>query len=180
MSSIPTLSDARLFAQFQKAFGLNQTSLGRLLGLSRAMMSEVRRGQRPFPMSAAEPYARLLALDKLPATLPPPAAPDAALLRLQQQTCRARAMRLALELTAMKDRAQCAAYLAQKQPERAALLAQQTIIQVQINNWDLKGNPETELATTAASIATLTPLAAAMAAGTNKHRIENMIILVAK
>jgi transcriptional regulator with XRE-family HTH domain len=99
-------SDARLFAQLQEAFGLNQTSLGRLLGLSRAMMSAVRRGKRYFPLAAAEPFARLLlALDKLPAPSAMPAAPDAAGLERQQRACRATAMRLALELTAMQARA---------------------------------------------------------------------------
>jgi hypothetical protein len=82
---------------------------------------------------------------------------------------------MAYSVNRFSTRAQCAAYLAQKLPERAAMLARLATIQVQLDAWDAHGDPETALADTLSSIATMTPLAAAMSEGIAKRKIENMI-----
>jgi hypothetical protein len=73
------------------------------------------------------------------------------------------------------SRAACVAYRTRKLAERAALVARQAALQVQLDAWDVAGDPVAKLAAVEQSITDLTPLAAALEDGANKRKIENML-----
>ena len=82
---------------------------------------------------------------------------------------------MAFSVNRLTSRAQCVAYRTRKLQERAALLARQAAIQVQLDAWDVAGDPIAKLVAVEASIATMTPLVATLEEGANKRKIENMI-----
>ncbi|MBG8553932.1 helix-turn-helix domain-containing protein [Hymenobacter guriensis] len=85
-------------------FGLSQAALGYCLGLSREMVSQVERGMRRLPLSAALPQAALTsALHNTPAE-PAPEALDPKLLLRRQRLCRHRAGQLAYEQLQLTER----------------------------------------------------------------------------
>ena len=69
---------------------------------------------------------------------------------------------MAFSTNRLMSRAACVAYRTRKQAERAAVVARQGAIQVQIDSWDVAGDPVAKLAATQQSIAQMTPLAAAV------------------
>jgi transcriptional regulator with XRE-family HTH domain len=98
-------TDTRLLPRLRAFFGLSQTDLGRCLGLSRSMISQVEVGTRGLPLKAALPQVALtLALHTTPAE-PPAEAADVARLQRRQQKCLLRANELAYELGALPARA---------------------------------------------------------------------------
>ncbi|MBX0289127.1 helix-turn-helix domain-containing protein [Hymenobacter sp. HSC-4F20] len=86
-------------------FGLSQAGLGRCLGLSKAMVSQVERGVRGLPLAASLPQAALTLAQQATPAAPAPELPNAATLREQQHTCQRRAEQLAVELSRMPERA---------------------------------------------------------------------------
>lgn len=110
------LTDTTLFSQLCAAFKLTQGGLGKLLGLSPAMMSHIRTGRRSLPQSAYVPLTHMvLALQAAPplpdpAPAPPPLDPaDLTALSHHALACRATAARLVLEQAALAARAAWAA-----------------------------------------------------------------------
>jgi DNA-binding transcriptional regulator YdaS (Cro superfamily) len=105
MTSETHLTETALFDQLNSVFGLNQTALGRLLGLTATLMSHVKAGRRSLPATAYVPLARLtVAMQAVPPDLAAPA-PDPANLARQARVCRATAARLVLEQAALAERA---------------------------------------------------------------------------
>ena len=110
--SVPASS---LWEEVQAHFGLNQAALGRLLGLSKSMMGQVARGQRPLPLAAAPTWTRLvLALGPAPApavspvVLVPLPFDPAHPLSWHGLACVATAARLAVEMADSQTRAAAA------------------------------------------------------------------------
>lgn len=112
----PLLTDTALLRQLGEAFGLTQTALGQLLGLSRSMLSQVRTGHRRLPpaayvalthlvvaLQAVAPLAVSAPADAPPAVAIAPA--DLPALGRHARACRATAARLALEQAALATRA---------------------------------------------------------------------------
>lgn len=104
-------------------FGLSQAGLGRCLGLSKAMVSQVERRVRGLPLAASLPQAALTLAQQATAAAPAPEAPDAATLREQQRTCQRRAAHLAAELSRMPERATWARRRLAALPTLTAVLA---------------------------------------------------------
>lgn len=82
---------------------------------------------------------------------------------------------MSFSVNRLMSRAACVAYRTRKQAERAAVVARQAAIQVQIDAWDVAGDPVAKLAAIEQSIAQMTPLVATLEEGANKRKIENMI-----
>ena len=122
----PLLSMDSTFSQWEEVqthFGLNQAALGRLLGLSKAMMYQVATGRRSLPASAQRTWARLvLALPAASAPPPTPPAPDLAALAWHAQACVARAAQLAVALADAQARAAAAMRRLAALPQLAAPL----------------------------------------------------------
>ncbi|MCC2546085.1 helix-turn-helix domain-containing protein [Hymenobacter sp. BT175] len=104
-------------------FGMSQADLGRYLGLSKSMVSQVERGVCALPLSKALPQAAFtLALQSAPAE-PVAEALDAAALRRQQQLCEDRAGQVALEAGRLAERAAWARRRLAALPTLTAVLA---------------------------------------------------------
>ncbi len=109
------LADTALFGQLGAAFGLTQTALGQLLGLSSKMISQVATGRRRLPPATYVALTHLVvalqAAPPLPDPLadPPPVPPldpaDLAALGRHARACRATAARLVVEQAALATRA---------------------------------------------------------------------------
>ncbi len=82
---------------------------------------------------------------------------------------------MAFSVNRLLSRAECVAYRTRKQAERAATVARQGAIQVQLDAWDVAGDPVAKLTATQQSITTMVPLAAALEDGAPKRKIENLI-----
>lgn len=109
-----------LLIRLRDFFGLSQTTLGRCLGLGKQMVSQIERGLRGLPLSAALPHAALtLAYQRTPAA-PPAEVPDTRALGRQQRACEHRANQLEYELSRLPGRA---AWARRRLAARAALTA---------------------------------------------------------
>ncbi|GAA3950130.1 hypothetical protein GCM10022406_35010 [Hymenobacter algoricola] len=86
-------------------FGMSQAGLGRCLGLSKAMVSQVERGVRGLPLRAAMPQAVLTLALHTTALDPPPEPLDLKALQRRRQLCQLRANDLAFELSGLLERA---------------------------------------------------------------------------
>jgi|GEM_PF-1924755 len=94
-----------LLPRLRAWFGLSQPGLGRCLGLSPTMISQVERGVRGLPLSAALPQAALtLARQQVPEH-PTAELPDAKELLKQQRACLHHADNAAFALTRLPERA---------------------------------------------------------------------------
>ncbi len=123
MSHRASLTSLQLLPRLRAWFGLSQSGLGRCLGLSKMMVSQVERGVRNLPPKAALPQAALtLAQQQAPAA-PPAEALDVAALRQHQRRCQLRADQLAYELEGLPERAAWARRRLAALPTLAAVLA---------------------------------------------------------
>jgi transcriptional regulator with XRE-family HTH domain len=102
---MPSPEATLLLPRLRAHFNLSQEALGKCLGLSRTMVSQVERGIRPLPLPAALPQAALtLALHRTPAE-PEPEALDRAALHKHQRACQHRAEQLTYALSLLPARA---------------------------------------------------------------------------
>ena len=100
-----SLTSLGLLPRLRAWFGLSQAGLGRCLGLSKMMVSQVERGVRGLPLGASLPQAALTLAQQQTALEPVPEAVDAAALRKHQRLCQLRADQLAYELAGLPERA---------------------------------------------------------------------------
>jgi transcriptional regulator with XRE-family HTH domain len=95
----------RLLPSLRQHFNLSQPALGKCLGLSRTMVSQVERGIRGLPLPAALPQAALtLAWQNVPAE-PAPETVNTTALRKHQRAAELRANQLDFELSQLPTRA---------------------------------------------------------------------------
>lgn len=102
---MPDPTPTRLLPRLRAWFNLSQAELGRCLGLSREMVSQVERGVRGLPLSAALPQAALTLAQQTTPTEPTPEPLDATALCRHQRHCQHRADQLTQALGALPVRA---------------------------------------------------------------------------
>lgn len=105
MSYRASLTALALLPRLRAWFGLSQAALGRCLGLSKMMVSQVERGVRSLPLGASLPQAALTLAQQQAPLEPPAEALDVAALRRHQRHCQLRADQLAYELGGLPERA---------------------------------------------------------------------------
>jgi transcriptional regulator with XRE-family HTH domain len=97
--------NSTLLPKLRAWFGLSQSGLGRCLGLSKMMVSQVERGVRGLPARAAMPQAALSLALQSTALDPPPEPLDVAAVQRRRQACQQQADKLAFELSGLLERA---------------------------------------------------------------------------
>ena len=123
MSHRASLTSGNLLPRLRAWFNLSQTELGRCLGLSKMMVSQVERGVRGLPLGASLPQAALTLAQHQTALEPIPEALDVAALQRHQQHCQLRADQLAFELAGLPERAAWARRRLAAMPTLTAVLA---------------------------------------------------------